>query len=151
MADQPPVPDIFPGMNPDLLYEPGSVTFFWNPATNKVDWSNHPDRHADMLNRDGCKLGRSYLRPDQHNFDAVPLLRTKVTYHGVVAGRIGKYEGRPVICIWNQLDEAQTRCVVAALCREFPQLTAGKDQTFIVSNGYRNGADWQPLAKYCES
>lgn len=86
-------------LNPDHLHKPGSVTFFYDPKTGRVDFDDYPLTHADLLNRDNCKLGRAFLQPEQHDFDAVPLTRSKATGFGVVAGRLGEVNGRHVISI----------------------------------------------------
>ena len=134
-------------LNPDHLHKPGSVTFFFDPKTGQVDFDGYPLTHADMLNRHGCKLGRAFLLPVQHDFDAVPLTRSKVTGFGVVAGRLGEVNGRRVISIWNDLDDEMTRTVGHALVDQVPKVHQSLADLFICTDGYHNGKPWRRLSE----
>src|ERR1700677_5028299 len=133
-------------LNPDHLHKPGSVSFFYDPRTGQVDFDDYPLTHADMLNRDDCKLGRAFLLPEQHDFGAVPLTRSKVTCLGVVAGRLGEVSGRHVISIWNDLDEELTRKVGQALADHVPKVRQSFSDLNICTDGYRNGKPWRKLS-----
>jgi len=132
--------------NPDRLYDPGSVTFFFDPRTGRVDCANHPARHFDMLNENGCKLGRQYLTPEQHDFDGIPLTRSKVTYFGIVAGRFRESEGKMLISIWNLLSEEMTKQVALALVKQQPAVHRSFAVVYISSDGYHDGTPWRRLA-----
>lgn len=134
--------------NPDHLYGPGSITFFFDPRTGRVDCADFPARHVDMLNRDGCRLGRQYLTPEQHDFDGIPLTRTKATFHGIVAGRIALMEGNLLIAIWNQLDEETTRKTSLALRTEVARVRDHAGPTLLSTHGYKQGSGWRNLADW---
>jgi len=149
MSEEPLMPDsvsILP-LNPDHLYKPGSVTFFYDAVSGRVDFDDFPLHHADMLNRDGCKLGRAFLLPEQHDFEAIPLTRSKVTSFGIVAGRLGELNGHHIICVWNDLDDEMTRTVGHALVDQVPKVRQSLADLFICTDGYHNGKPWRKLCE----
>jgi hypothetical protein len=129
-------------LNPDHLHKPGSVTFFYDPKTGRVDFDEYPLTHADMLNRDDCKLGRAFLQPEQHDFETVPLMRSKLTGLGIVAGRFGDLNGRRVVSVWNDLNDEMTRKVAQALVDQVPKVRQGLTDLQISTDGYNNGKPW---------
>ncbi|MBI2809114.1 MAG: hypothetical protein HYX68_29375 [Planctomycetes bacterium] len=133
--------------NPDHLYAPGSITFFVDLRTSRVDCEDHPARHADMLNRDGCALGKKYLTADQHDFEGIPLTRSKVTYFGIIAGRFAFCQGRLLISIWNELDEQTARKAIQALIEHVPAVRDNRAMAFVTTHGYKNVAKWFPVAE----
>ncbi len=135
----------YPPTTPDHLFAPGSLTFFFDPRTGRLDLADYPVHHTDMLNRDGGKLGREYFTPDQHDFEAVPLTRSKATILGIVAGRVGEYDGRPLISIWNRLDDEATRKVVQALLDQVAAVQEIYHTGCVSTDGYHQGTAWRPL------
>ena len=133
--------------NPDHLYSHGAVTFFVDPRNGRVDCDDHPARHADMLNRDDCKLGRQYLTPEQHDFVGIPLSRSKVTYYGIVAGRLALSEGLLLISIWNDLNEDAMRAAMQALVNHVTIVRDNLVRAFVSGNGYKNGTSWRSLSE----
>ena len=132
-------------LNPDHLHKPGSVTFFYDLKTGRVDFDDFPLTHADMLNRDGCKLGRAFLLPEQHDFRRRSLDTLQGDSFWIVAGRLGEVNSRHVISIWNDLDDEMTRKVGQALVDQVPKVSQSFSDLFICTDGYHNGKPWRRL------
>lgn len=113
----------FRGVHPDDLYRPeaNSITFIYDPASDRLDAQPFPKYHAYMM------VGHNVSPTEAEQ------MRNVAVEKGQILGRFGEYQYKKVIAYYGNPPEDALKKCIAAIVKQYPEY-AQQPQSVILSN-----------------